>query len=340
MREKNHNNIIVTWLLFVTVSILLIIIIGGITRLTGSGLSMVDWKPLMGSIPPLSHGDWLKTFSLYQSSPQYQLVNLNMSLASFKVIFFWEYLHRMIARFIGLALIIPFIFFRFKNIIPKWLNKHIIIMIIGVIFQGILGWFMVKSGLIHDPEVSHYRLAAHLTTALLLLQYIIWIILNLVFKGKKTNHKLATALRIWSIGIIIQIIYGAFTAGKKAGWGYNTYPKMGDKWLPDAAFMYDGFIANIFENPVMIQFVHRHLGVVLSIIFIGLGIKLLKANETQFELRISCISVFTILALQILLGILTLILKVPITLAVLHQLTGAILLVSITCLNYFLTYRN
>tara|TARA_Y100001970_G_C14028924_1_gene747585 strand:- start:189 stop:983 length:795 start_codon:yes stop_codon:yes gene_type:complete len=259
-----------------------------------------------------------------------------MTLSDFKVIFLWEYLHRMLARLIGLALLIPYIIFAIKNYIPKWLNKHILIMIGLVILQGIIGWYMVKSGLVNKPEVSHYRLATHLVMALLLLQYIIWILLELTKQHAKAMHKLAIPICIWSLGILLQIIYGAFTAGKKAGWGYNSYPKMGESWLPESAFMYPSFISNVLDNPVMIQFIHRHLGVILMIIFIGIWIHIIKNKNNSSLLKKVASTVLIILIIQVLLGILTLILKIPILLAVIHQLTGALLLTSITCLNYFL----
>ena len=334
MANKTNNLLIIRWLLIVTILIFLIIIIGGITRLTGSGLSMVDWKPIMGSIPPLTHSSWINTFELYQKSPQYKLVNQSMTLNEFKLIFFWEYLHRMLARLIGLALIIPYIILGLKKYIPKWLNKRILIMIGLVIFQGVLGWYMVKSGLVNKPEVSHFRLAAHLVTALLLLQYIIWTLLDLTKEKIYQAHQLAIPTALWSIGILLQIIYGAFTAGKKAGWGYNTYPKMGESWLPESAFMYP--TNNIFDNPIMIQFIHRHLGVILGVLLLILWIKIIKAKENHLTLKKSATYVLIILLAQIILGILTLILKVPIELAILHQLTGAILLSSVTYLNYAL----
>ena len=334
MANKTNNLLIIRWLLIVTILIFLIIIIGGITRLTGSGLSMVDWKPIMGSIPPLTHSSWINTFELYQTSPQYKLINQAMTLNEFKLIFFWEYLHRILARLIGLALIIPYIILGLKKYIPRWLNKRILIMIGLVIFQGVLGWFMVKSGLVNKPEVSHFRLAAHLVTALLLLQYIIWTLLDLTKEKVHQAHQLAIPTALWSIGILLQIIYGAFTAGKKAGWGYNTYPKMGESWLPESAFMYPA--NNIFDNPVMIQFIHRHLGIVLGVLLLILWIKIIKNKENHLTLKKAATYVLMILLVQIILGILTLILKVPIELAILHQLTGAILLSSITYLNYTL----
>ena len=334
MEKEKKNSLLITWLLIVTGLIFIIIVIGGITRLTGSGLSMVDWRPLMGSIPPITKEQWLTTFNLYKSYPQYNIINPTMTLLEFKFIFFWEYLHRMIARLIGLALLIPYIIFSIQKKIPKWLNKRVIIMILLVLIQGIIGWYMVKSGLVNRPEVSHYRLATHLVTALILLQYIIWTILDLKKQQTNNKHPLAKHILIWSIGIIIQIIYGAFTAGKKAGWGYNTYPKMGESWLPEAAHMYPSLLGNILENPIMIQFIHRHLGVILGIFLIIIWIKIIKAKTNNTNFKIIATVVLTLLILQILLGIFTLIYKIPILLAILHQLTGSFLLSSITIFNY------
>ena len=328
------------WLLGVMIMIFGIIIIGGITRLTGSGLSMVDWRPLMGIIPPLSHESWVKTFNLYKSFPQYQLQNATMTLNEFKVIFFWEYLHRIIARVIGLALIIPYLFFLIRGTLSSWLNKRALSMIVLVILQGVMGWYMVKSGLIDNPEVSHFRLASHLMLAFLLLQYILWTVLELSIKKQSQKHWLARWSAWWSIGIIIQIIYGAFTAGKKAGWGYNTYPLMDGSWIPESAFMYPSVVSNILNNPVMIQFLHRHMGVILGLGFFVMAIIIFKDKQTSKGLKIVATIVLSLILIQIILGIMTLVLKVPLVLAVLHQLTGAILLSSITLFNYFLYYKN
>ena len=240
------------------------VIIGGLTRLTGSGLSMVDWNLVKGIIPPLTPYEWQETFNLYKQYPEYQIKNYTLSLSEFKTIFFWEYLHRMIGRLLGLVFIIPFVYF----LITKQLNKKLIIRTSILLFlgstQAFLGWWMVKSGLVDKPDVSHFRLAAHLTTAFITFSYTFWIILTLIFPNKKTyNKKLYKISSYLVVLLLIQIIYGAFVAGLEAGKIYNTWPKMNDKWVAESVYAITPVWKNFTEGLAGIQFIHRTLAFIV-----------------------------------------------------------------------------
>lgn len=231
MNYKCDRSIII-WLVFVCLMIFAMVIIGGITRLTDSGLSMVEWKPLMGAIPPLTEAEWLRVFDLYKQYPEYQKVNSGMELSEFKFIFFWEYFHRLFGRLIGVVFFIPYVYFLFKKKIEKKLNKKLFIAFILGGLQGLMGWYMVKSGLIDRPDVSHFRLAAHFGLALTIIGYIFWIILGQInFSNQKLIYypKLFWSLAILLVILSVQIIYGAFVAGLDAGLAYNTFPTMGDR---------------------------------------------------------------------------------------------------------------
>ncbi len=325
------------WQLAIIILIFTIVIIGGITRLTGSGLSMVDWQPIMGIIPPLNTQQWNNVFLQYQQFPEFIKLNQSMSLSEFKFIYFWEYLHRILGRLIGLTIIIPFIVFKIQKKLSKELTIKASIMTFLVITQGVVGWYMVKSGLINVPHVSHFRLAIHLGLAIVLLEYCIWTALTIISTKTKQNT-LSKILKLWVIGLGIQIIYGAFTAGLHAGWGYNTYPKMGDNWIPEAAFMFEPFIKNTLYNPVMIQFIHRHLALILGISFFIIWKKINTSTVKQSFTRILNNLALILLILQICLGILTLIWVVPIKLALMHQFLAVILLSTVIVLIHSMSH--
>ena len=324
------------WLSSIIVLIFAIIIIGGITRLTGSGLSMVDWRPVMGIFPPITDAQWQDVFNQYKAFPEYQLRNKGMSLDAFKFIFFWEYLHRILGRLIGLSIIIPFLYFYFKKKLSKSLIYKSLIMTSLVIIQGVIGWYMVKSGLSNTPQVSHFRLALHLSLALVLLQFCVWTLLSILSKKTKP-HRLYIPMKLWVAGLGLQIIYGAFTAGLHAGWGYNTYPKMEGEWLPEAAWMLLPALKNIAYNPVMIQFIHRHLGVLLLLGFVYIFWSINRNKATQMQGWSSQL-VLLLLSLQIGAGIATLIFKVPLGLAVVHQFLGSVLLTVSIVLTHSLSH--
>ena len=314
-----------------------IVVVGGITRLTGSGLSMVDWQPIMGILPPLTDTQWSELFSAYKQSPEYQKINMGISLSKFKFIFFWEYIHRIFGRIIGLAAILPYGYFLIKGRLSKPLAKFWPIVIILIGCQGFMGWYMVKSGLVDNPHVSHLRLAAHLSLAFIIFTLILWQYLKIRFPFKKSPALMPKLTAIVAIGIGIQIIYGAFMAGLHAGYYYNTYPKMGDHWIPPAIGMFNGFVNNILNNPITVQWIHRWLAiaVVIGIIYIW---KKTKLETSNYPLQISGILLLSVIGFQFLLGVLTLITVVWLPLAILHQLGGLLLIASMTLIIYFSNY--
>jgi len=328
------------WLLFLCLMVFIIVIIGGITRLTHSGLSMVDWKPLMGVIPPLSESDWLISFEKYKQFPEYQKLNFGMSLSEYKSIFFWEYFHRIFARLIGVFFLLPYLYFLIRKKIPHGFHfKFLLAFLLGG-SQGVLGWYMVKSGLVNDPSVSHFRLAAHLCLAVVIFGYLFSLALRLWPQNTTTYQKVFFHKNkvLWLLKMIIgvlflQITYGAFTAGLKAGFGYNTFPKMNNEWIPTTVFQLNPTWINFFSNGATVQFIHRSLGwCLLALILFYWGyvkkLEISKKHSTASNLLI------TIVALQFVLGVSTLLLVVPLHLAVIHQ-AGAIILFAATLYNHF-----
>lgn len=325
---RSTNRPVYIWLLSGVVLISLMVIIGGITRLTDSGLSMSDWNLLMGSIPPLNEAEWHQAFERYQDFPQFQQLNSEMNVHEFKQIFFWEYLHRMIGRFIGIVFIGPFIYFWAKGYFDRSLLKRLSVLLLLGASQGAMGWIMVKSGLVDMPYVSHYRLAAHLSLAFILVGYCFWLALDVRY-GRSSEQGMSTKipLKKWLIGIgvlfWIQLLYGAFTAGLDAGYMYNTFPKMGGQWIPPTFSTLDPFILNLVENPGTVQWIHRLNGTIL-LLTVGVFWWRSKSTNSQRVLVVLTGSLLGILCFQYLLGILTLVYNVPISLGVFHQ-TVAIL---------------
>ena len=308
-----------TWLLSSIVMVILMIIIGGITRLTDSGLSMVEWRPLYGFLPPMSDLEWNRVFQLYKISPEYIFKNNDMDLFQFKKIFFWEYFHRLWGRLIGIVFIIPFFIFLFLKQIPKLiLNKIFIILLLGSI-QGIIGWWMVKSGLVKDPSVSQYRLAIHLSNALLILFLSAWVYLD-----TKEGHSLIKFNFSLLVFLLLSttIVAGAFVAGMDAGLMYNEYPLMGDGLIPENYGEYK--LLDPFENPASAQFHHRHLALLTMV---SVLIYSFKSYNKNYDLKSKRIAIFLscVVCFQFLLGVITLINMVPVHLGALHQ-TGAVVL--------------
>jgi len=248
-RFQGSSDWVRVWLAFVCLVLIAMITVGGATRLTHSGLSMVDWKPLSGVIPPVTVLEWQAEFEQYKQYPEYQKLNQGMSLEEFKGIFYWEYSHRVLGRGIGLIFFIPFVFFWWtQSVDRKYLPRLVGALILGG-SQGLMGWYMVKSGLVDLPRVSHYRLAAHLSLAMLILGYLFWLVLDL---SSTSRERVTSLLRKWVMGLVVllslQIVYGAFTAGLRAGLGFNTYPLMGQQLLADAATTIQPLWINFFEN--------------------------------------------------------------------------------------------
>lgn len=326
--ENKENKTIVIWLLSGCLLIFLMVIIGGITRLTNSGLSMVDWNPIMGFIPPLNEVDWNVVFEKYKLYPEYQLVNSHFTLDEFKSIFFWEYFHRLIGRVIGMVFLIPFIYFLIKKMLPKKLLIQCLVLFGLGGLQGFIGWWMVKSGLVKDPDVSHIRLAIHLITAFLTFAYTFWVALDLIYEDKKTLDFKTLRVILYSIFgfTILQIIYGAFVAGLNAGFVMNTFPKMGNQWINDSVTALTPTWLNFVEGIGGVQFVHRYLAYVVVGLIVSFVIKSRRYTLSVRQKKSTNFLLYVVL-LQFLLGVFTLIMSVPIWLGILHQL-GAFLLLS------------
>ena len=324
-----EQKLIYWWLWLGVAMITIILIIGGITRLTGSGLSITEWNVFMGAIPPLNEADWQAEFLKYQTIPQFTKLNAAMTLEGFKFIYFWEYLHRLIARSLGLVFIVPFIYFWVKNYLSQELKKQLLFLVFLGALQGGMGWFMVKSGLSELVYVSHYRLAAHLSMALILMSTCVWIALSLKNKTiRKLNlDELSFKKGFVFLGVLIvlQIIWGAFTAGLKAGYQFNTFPLMYGKLTPMNMWLLDPAILNFIQNPGTVQWVHRILGISVMIGTAVLYWLTLK-NKELIALKKLMLRFSALITTQVILGIATLLYFTPLTLASLHQLVAAFIL--------------
>ena len=338
------NPLITRWLGTICALIVAMVTIGGITRLTGSGLSITEWKPLMGTIPPLHTAEWERVFALYRESPQYQQVNAGMSLTGFKWIFFWEYLHRLVGRLIGLFVFVPGVYFVYRRRLPQRLLVRIGIGFLLGGLQGALGWFMVLSGLSDLPQVSHFRLAAHFSLALLLLAYFTHLTLayangelesGSVAQSRQTTST-SPLFKLFTAALALQIVYGAFVAGLHAGLGFNTFPLMAGQFFPANGLALDSITENFLQNPTLVQWVHRTIGWVL---FISGSILL---NDSLFEPVATARSraarwLGVGLLIQFSLGVATLLSVVAIPLAVTHQFGAAGLVILWTRYRFAIT---
>ncbi len=315
------------WLFAVAALVLLMIVVGGITRLTESGLSMVRWEPVSGAIPPLNAEAWQAEFDAYRQSPQYQQVNRGMSLAEFKEIFFWEYVHRLLGRIIGLAFALPLLWFWLKRAIPVGHGWRLVGLLALGGLQGAIGWWMVASGLVDRPEVSHIRLAVHLLAALLIFAALIWAALDLRQLARDSAARPARmpTLAIWTLSIVaLQLLFGAYTAGLEAGYAFSSWPKMGDEWFPAGTPMLEPFVRNFVDNPIVVQFVHRWLAFAVAAM-----VGVLAAEAWRRGARTEAVILVAAVLLQIVLGIMTLLTGVHIHVAVAHQGMAALLLGSL-----------
>lgn len=329
MSSKNNNRALAMWLLTVCALIFVMVVLGGVTRLTRSGLSMVEWDPIMGIIPPLSTQQWQESFDKYKQFPEYQRINVDLDLAGFKSIFWFEYSHRVLGRIIGLAFLLPLLYFLFRRKIPGRLTPQLITMFILGGLQGLLGWYMVKSGLVDNPHVSQYRLTAHLIAAMAIYSYILWVALGLVYPdetpGNKGKGRRYARNLTWLI--VLMIISGGFVAGTRAGFAYNTFPLMAGHWLPPGLFDMQPWYRNLFENIVTVQFDHRLIGYLLCIL-IPVYWWRHGRHAKQARIRIGSLLMVAMLVIQVGLGVSTLLLHVPVGLAASHQ-GGALVLLSL-----------
>ena len=329
-QNRLHNRRIAAWLFVCCLMVYAMVILGGVTRLTGSGLSMVEWDPIFGILPPLDQASWDETFTLYQQSPEYQKINIGMDLAGFKQIYWYEYSHRVLGRTIGTVFLLPFLFFLIKGWVQRPLIPKLLTMFVLGGLQGLLGWYMVKSGLVDNPHVSQYRLTAHLGLAILIYAYMFYVALGL-WLGERRLASVPGGLRrattLLTGLVFITTLSGGFVAGLKAGYAYNTFPLMDGHWIPEVIFMQTPLWRNFFENIATVQFDHRLLAtlVFFSVIALWLAARrhsLPAAVNTGLHLMLAAT------LLQVGLGISTLLLHVPVALAATHQ-AGALLVLTI-----------
>ena len=320
-----ENRPIILWLISGCLLIFIMVIIGGVTRLTNSGLSMVDWS-VYGEFP--SEENILESYNHWQKTPQGKQL-YSKDFEEFKKIYFWEYIHRMIGRLLGLVFIIPFIYFLVKKKLNKKLISQSLVLFSLGAMQGAIGWWMVKSGLVDRPDVSHFRLAIHLITAFLTCAFAFWVALPLIYTEKREGDNKLLKLTSWLfILVIIQIIYGAFVAGLNAGIGFNSWPKMNGEWIPEAVYSLDPLWKNFLESPYGIQFIHRTLALIIVSFVIYIWYKGREIQHNRLQ-RKSLNILLSVVILQTVIGIFTLILIVPISLALTHQIIAFFLLMSV-----------
>ncbi len=326
------KNYISFWLSIMFWIISIMIIVGGLTRLTDSGLSITEWQLFSGFLPPLNSTDWNNYFDMYKKIPEYTEQNYLMSMEEFKVIFWWEWAHRFLGRLIGILFLFPLLYFTFKEGFKKLLNLYIIFFLIC--FQGFIGWYMVSSGLVDRVDVSHFRLSVHLVIAFLILSLILWNYFNLKLK-KNINNKLSYFFPLLFLFLIFcQIVIGAFVSGMDAGQIYNSWPLMSSSYFPDDNNVIDIFKLSAFSDPSLVQFMHRNLAYIILIFYIFILIKIYRNKFKSLYLSINIVGL--LLFFQILLGILTLLYGAQIYLASAHQISSIFLVSS----SVYLLYLN
>lgn len=329
---KKDNKKVIYWLLLGCTLIFIMVVVGGITRLTHSGLSISNYKLISGTIPPMNEIEWQEAFDLYKQFPEYQKLNTNFTLEDFKDIYFWEWLHRVLGRFIGLVFLLPFLYFLISKQLSKpTIKKSLILLGLGG-FQGFLGWYMVKSGLVDRPDVSHFRLAAHLTTAFITFAYTFWVALDLMFPDKKQiNSSFRNLIRFGLALLLVQIVYGAFVAGLDAGFIHNHWPMMSEgKFMHETVYSEQSpWLKNFIEGKSGVQFVHRILAYFVVLFVILIWEKSKKIDLTAYQAK-GINALLILVGIQFLLGVLTIILQVPVWLGVAHQVGAFFLLSAMT----------
>ncbi len=330
------NNQLSIWLIMMFWIVSIMIIVGGLTRLTDSGLSITKWQLFSGFFPPLSHEDWILYFNLYKDTSEFKLQNFNMTMQEFKVIFWWEWAHRFLGRIIGIGFFVPLLYFSFKIEFSKIVNLYLIFILIC--FQGFMGWYMVSSGLVDRIDVSHFRLSIHLLIAFVILSLILWNYL-------KINHKKNILKKInpiipflFLILIFLQICIGAFVSGMDAGKIYNSWPFMGNAYFPDDNNLKDLFKLSAFSDPSLVQFIHRNLAYVIGFFYVFLFYKIYKNGMYDLYKPINFLGCFIIL--QIILGIYTVLYGAQILIASMHQISSIFLVSSSIYFFYINTKTN
>ncbi len=323
-----QDQIVAKWLFCVAGLVFFMIVLGGLTRLTESGLSMVEWRPVTGWFPPLSEAEWQRVFAMYQQTPEFMKVNSDMTLAEFEGIFWLEYLHRLLGRIIGLAYFVPFAYFVLKG----WVRGHRRLTLFGLLvlggLQGGMGWFMVKSGLVDRPDVSQYRLAAHLILAMIIFMCLVWCGLRFA-KGPTIVSENVGRLRPFSRFVVFLVLFtafsGALVAGLDAGLTYNTFPLMDGDLIPPGLFEMQPAYLNLFESHLTVQFNHRVLAIFTFLVILAFCGLVRRSNATKGPQRLVNYLALAVCA-QVVLGITTLLLVVPINIAVMHQAGAVVLL--------------
>jgi len=315
------------WLAICAATILAMILLGGVTRLTNSGLSMVEWRPLLGIIPPLNQEQWLAVFAKYKNSPEYQIVNAGMSLAEFKYIFMYEYLHRVLGRVIGVLFFVPYCYFLVKGRIPVGYRGKLAMLFVLGGCQGLLGWFMVKSGLVDNPRVSHYRLTAHLGLAVLIFGFMVWLASALFEPNRRHTAPSTVVARLSTLLvalIYLMILSGGLVAGSRAGYAWSTWPLMGDSFVPPCLYTTCPAWLAAFEDITTIQFNHRMFAYLIALLGGALVVAIWR-NHTDAASRRAAALFGALLATQLTLGIYTILHHVPIASAAAHQVVGVAL---------------
>jgi len=326
-RRRRHLR---AWFLSIAAMTLAVLVIGGVTRLTRSGLSIVDWDPVMGILPPLSEAGWLEAFERYRQFPEYQLTRRGMTLADFKFIYFWEYLHRLAARAIGLVFLVPFVVFWLRGYFDRPLALRSLALFGLGAAQGVMGWLMVASGLVDRPSVSHLRLAAHLSLAFLIFGYAIWLALELRVERRRpvvplhVRPLLRRGVAVLGLLLGAQVVWGAFVAGLKAGFFHNTFPLMGGRLVPAELLAPESGLGALVHDPAVVQWMHRLLGTLLLVAAAGAFVAVRRATEDRASRWISLVFL-ALVAGQYLLGVFTLLYHVPLSLGVTHQAAAMVL---------------
>ncbi len=324
--DRDNRNIAM-WLFVVCAFVFAMIIVGGVTRLTESGLSMVNWKPISGIIPPLNEVEWTTEFNAYKEYPEYQKINRGMTLDEFKNIFVWEYSHRVLGRLIGVVFAVPFFIFLIRKKIKRALKSHLWIMLFLGALQGLLGWWMVKSGLVDRPDVSHYRLTAHLCLAVLIYIYMFWTAIGLIIPTSGSANGRPRGLVLIFIKLLfLQILFGGLVAGLNAGLVSDTWPLMMGQLVPDGLFYDDPWYVNLVDNPLTVHFEHRILAYIATTVAVALWWMLHR--DVNPSVRVAAHLLLASIFLQVILGVFTVINMVPIPLAAGHQ-AGSIVLLSV-----------
>jgi len=333
---NDNDRALMRWLLLCLLLVFAMMILGAVTRLTDSGLSMVTWHPT-GVLPPIGTEQWMAEFELYRQFPEYQKLNLGMTLDSFKSIYWFEYSHRMLGRLIGLVFVLPFCYFWLRKMIRPGLTPRLVVMFFLGGLQGMLGWYMVQSGLVNNPQVSQYRLTAHLLTAIMIYGFILWTILNLVVADpyRRLADSKVPGWRKASLGLVslvlLTIVSGGFVAGLNAGMIFNTFPLMGGNLIPEGIGALSPWFLNPLENMVSVQFNHRWLAITTGLLLLVWYIRG-RSSFDQAKLQRGFKLVGMMIIIQVALGIATLLLQVPVVLGALHQ-AGALLLFSALLFN-------